>query len=91
MRFFLDKGLYTLNRYKSIFHECERRNFKIKDYSSSWHGYKKQHFNDYKSNVIDKYKIVDRISTRIKNMKGILHYYGKPITKNRAIKLLMEK
>lgn len=36
VRFFYDKGRYTLNRYLDIFNECVRRGFKVTYYGKAW-------------------------------------------------------
>lgn len=91
MLFFLDKGTYTLNRYKSLHQECLRRGFNVEDYSSSWRCYENT-ISYYKKDWIatekDAYAIIERITTRINESVQIPRYLGEKIDKNVAINLL---
>jgi hypothetical protein len=47
--FWLDKGLYTYQRYLQIRDECSRRNYQIQSYADNWRIYAKkpEYWNDY--------------------------------------------
>lgn len=62
--FFLNKGSFTLKRYKEIYLECIKRGFNVQDYSSAWDVYKTypNQFNDYKPTT----QAIELIRQRIK-------------------------
>lgn len=67
VRFFYDKGLYTLKRYKELYNECKRREIDVQDYSSSWNIYKEKYphlFNDYTPTDEDRRIVGERILER---------------------------
>ena len=87
--FFIDKSLFTLNRYKQIHGECLLRKFNVEDYSNNWNIIKDSFKNDYEFTSYDRELLLDRITERIKNSKQkVFHYYGKVISKDEAIELL---
>ena len=91
VNFFLNKGEYTLNRYKEIYKECITRNFNVQDYSENWNCYKNyidNFYNSWEPNESDKRIIIERISERINSSKQIPKYFGSPITKEKAVLLL---
>lgn len=45
--FFLDKGAFTLKRYKLIHKECLRRGFNVTNFEFLWNVYTKPHMNNY--------------------------------------------
>lgn len=83
--FFIDKGLYTFNRYKQLYKECLHRGFDVTDYSSSWNRYRKKYFNSYRVTSADKLIIQQRIATNIKRSSQIPRYYRNNISKRKAI------
>lgn len=87
--FFVDKGLFTFNRYKEIYLECKKRNFNVSDYSSNWELYKKEHYNDYISTDKEKQLLINRIEERLINStKKNWYYYGNRISKEKAVQIL---
>ena len=74
--FWLDKGKFTLERYRTIYNECKRRGINVTDYSSSWDIYKRhpRYFNDYTPTTIQNNIMVDRIIQKIKVMKRTPRY-----------------
>lgn len=85
--FFLDKGHFTLTRYKLIHLECIRRGFKVQNYESNWKVYKDtKYFNGWTDNGLE--LILNRIKERITNSTEQFHYYSKKISKQQAIELL---
>ena len=64
--FWLDKGLFTLNRYKKIHNECKRRGFNVSDFSNNWKIYeqKPEFFNDYEPTELQNNMILQRIENR---------------------------
>lgn len=93
VNFFLDKFGFTLQRYISIRTECLIRGFNVENYSSKWtdvvgHEYWKT----YSPTVEENRLLILRISQRLLNSpKPYWHYYGKQITKQEAVKLLIRK
>ena len=85
VKFFLNKGKYTHDRYCSIHIECLNRNFKVEDYSKNWEVYRPEHYNDYVPTEEDKFAIFYRIHDRIVESKQIPLYYGKRLFKTQAI------
>lgn len=47
VRFFYDKGQYTLNRYKMLREEALQRGFNVSDYESKWSKLPKELMNDW--------------------------------------------
>ena len=88
--YFIDKPRYTLNRYHKIHKECLRRGFNVEDYSDNWKCYPKRMFGKAtRSSYRVVEMLVSRISERInQSPKRVFHYYGSPIKKKDAIKLL---
>ena len=91
VKFFLDKGKYTLDRYKLIYAECVKRGFEITNYSLNWEIYK-QHpkFNkDYKETNEAVELLVERITERLNGSKQKPRFYKKEIAVPAAIKKLL--
>lgn len=90
--FFIDKPRYTLRRYKQIHRECIRRGFNVEDYSDSWRCYpQKMLLKVSRETSIGRELVVGRIKERIlSGPKDTYHYYGKTISKRKAIRLLYE-
>ena len=88
--FFINKGVFTLNRYLDILNECIKRGFNVEDYRDNWQIYNISE--DYKPTENEHQLLVERISTRLLNSpKSNWRYYGKPISKEDAVKLLDKK
>lgn len=85
--FFINKGTFTLSRYIEIYNECLRRGFNVENYKQNWLCYSV--FNDYEPTENEHKLLVERITERLTNtIKINWHYYGKPISKEDAVKLL---
>ena len=61
VKFFYDKGLYTLNRYLALYEESKRRNLNTQDFSEAWEGYPKDLMNDYSEKPRDRELLINRI------------------------------
>lgn len=88
--FFINKPLYTLNRYKEIREECLSRGFNVSDYSENWKAYPPDMYIDnYFPSIEENQLLVDRISRRIlESSKKYFHYKSQQISKDQAIDLL---
>ncbi len=87
--FFIDKGQYTLTRYTQLHVECIKRGFKAENYLENWRIYETtEHFQDYTPQDADYDLIRSRIVERINASTIQWHYYGEPVSKEQAIKLL---
>lgn len=88
--FFLNKQDFILARYGKIYLECLKRNLKVQNYTSNWNNIPKQYRFGYKPTVEEYGLLFGRIIKRIiESTKDHFHYYGKPITKEKAIDLLI--
>lgn len=89
--FFVDKGGFTLNRYKEIRSECLKRGFVVSDFSDNWCVYE-NNMKTYKPNDFEKNLLIERISERlIDSKKEYWHYNREKISKENAIKLLNQE
>jgi len=89
VKFFLDKGEYTLGRYNEIHQECIRRGFNVPDYSENWKVIGDECMNSYTPTKINHDLIVERITSRLQGSpKSYWHYEGKPVSKDEAIEIL---
>jgi hypothetical protein len=89
--FFLDKMLFTLNRYKLLHKECLERGFIVTDYSSNWNDIPNEYMNDYVPTNEEKQLLIDIIKSNIMNGKqNTYHYYGDGYDRNGIIKKLYE-
>ncbi|HTB31887.1 MAG TPA: pyrimidine dimer DNA glycosylase/endonuclease V [Bacteroidia bacterium] len=88
VKFFLNKGKYTLKRYKLIYAECTERGFEITDYSANWEVYKQhpKYNKDYKETAEAIELLIARISERLTGSKQKPRYYKKEIRIPDAIK-----
>lgn len=88
VKFFLDKGKYTLKRYKLLYVECMKRGFEITDYSQNWEVYKRhtKYNKDYKETDAALQLLIERISTRLIDSKQKPRYYKKEIKVSEALK-----
>jgi deoxyribonuclease (pyrimidine dimer) len=66
--FWLDKGKYTLKRYKELHIECLQRGFNVTDFSKNWEIYKRkpEFFKDYQPTEEQISMIRERINERSK-------------------------
>jgi hypothetical protein len=64
--FWLDKGEFTLKRYKQLYDECKLRGFNVTDYSENWNIYKlkPEYFKDYAPTDEQNQMIQNRIDER---------------------------
>lgn len=87
--FFVNKQRFLLSRYWEILGEASNRGFNVINYYTNWFGIDNEYWQDYKPTKEEEQLLIERISERIMNSpKKVWHYYGKPITKEEAIKLL---
>lgn len=87
--FFLDKGLFTLNRYLQIHQECKNRGTNVTDFSPAWSIYDQEHMLDYyQFTELDNDIIRRRIAERLVLSEQVPRFYKKPISKHQAISLL---
>lgn len=91
VKFFLDKGKYTLKRYKLLYAECVNRGFEVTDYSPNWEIYEehKKYNKDYEETSEAIRLLVERIGERLSASKQKPRYYGKRITVEEAMKQLL--
>ena len=64
VKFFYNKLLFLLNRYKSIYQECVRRGYHVQDYSSCWDNVPQELMNDWEPTGDDVQIIINRIKER---------------------------
>lgn len=90
--FFLDKALFTLARYRLIHEECIRRGFNVPDYSGNWEQVSlKSCWKSHLPTEKEKDLLIQRIKERInESAKAFFHYEGKPVTKEEAVKILID-
>lgn len=87
--FFANKQRFLLSRYWEILREASNRGFNVINYYTNWFGIDNEYWQDYKPTKEEEQLLIERITERITNSpKKCWHYYGKPITKEEAIKLL---
>lgn len=87
--FFLDKMYFTLSRYSDIHAELLVRGFNVKMYYDNWDSVHFKYSHNYAPTEEERQLLIDRITERIMNSsKKVWHYYGEPITKEEAVKLL---
>ena len=70
VKYFYDKQLYLLERYKQIHQECLARGFNVQDYSSAWNNLPKAFMNQYAPTKNDIWIVTQRIEERLKTMKN---------------------
>lgn len=89
--FFLDKMMFTLDRYKCIHKECKRRGMETTDYHQNWLAVPTSHMRDYTPTQEEWQLLIDRITDRIMHStKRTWHYFGKAISKEDAVGLLIQ-
>lgn len=88
VRYFLDKGKYTYERYLSIRQECLNRGYNVEDYSKNWNVYTPNFFLNCSPDEIDLSIITERITTRLLNSKRKVTYYKKEVDKNILVSML---
>lgn len=73
VRFFYNKGEFLFKRYKELYAECLRRNFKVQNYLSSFDIYKDypQLYNDYHPIENDIKLVTERINLRLQKNDNI--------------------
>jgi len=64
VKFFYDKGQYTLDRYLILREEALKRQFNVQDFSEAWDSYPKELMNDWKETPEARDIIIDRINER---------------------------
>lgn len=93
VKFFLNKGMFTHSRYLDLFKECTERGFNVQSYEWNWNEYWAidEHLKDWQATDEDNQLIIDRITQRINESNQVPRYYGKAISKYRAIEILNGK
>ena len=87
--FFLDKMGFTLVRYYKVHWECKRRGFNVQSYWHNWDNVPAMYANAYSPTGECVKELLLRIEERIAGSKKTTwHYCGKPISKEKAIKVL---
>lgn len=71
VRFFYDKGCYTLIRYLQLYNEAQARGYNVTDFSKAWCVYDKypKLFNGWEPTDADRQLVEARIAERLKTMK----------------------
>lgn len=88
--FFLDKMVFAWRRYRSIYAECDSRNFYVENYEQNFIAEFPECFcSDYTPTSEERQLLIERITERIRHSrKKKWHYHGKPITQEQAVQLL---
>lgn len=93
VKFFFNKMSFIFNRYLALYHECKKRGFDIQYYGDNWFDSQKTlmpYWHGYSPTRKEKKLLIERIADRItESSKDCFHYYGKPITKQQAINLIL--
>ena len=89
VKFFVNKGKFTLERYRDVRRELIGRGFQIMNFEGNWGGLPEEYMKPYEPGVIDRILLMDRIEERIigSRLRGF-HYRGAEISKDQAIKIL---
>lgn len=90
IKFFMTRLRYAKERYKRLKEEAERRGFMVTDFSQNFEGLgENEEEEEWRPEVKDKEKIIERISQRVReSKKKCWHYYGKRITKEEVVEML---
>lgn len=64
VKFFYDKGLYTLKRYLALRDESLKRGFNVQDFSEAWNEYPKELMNDWAETECARQIIIERIQSK---------------------------
>jgi len=64
VKFFYDKGLYTLKRYLALKEESINRGFNVQDFSGAWDNYPKELMNDWVETESARQLIIERIQSK---------------------------
>jgi len=64
VKFFYDKGLYTLKRYLALREESINRGFNVQDFSGAWGNYPKELMNDWVETKSARQLIIERIQSK---------------------------
>lgn len=88
--FFCDKMKFIFNRCLCIGAELKRRGLEVEEFASGFRYLQNtEYWNDYQPTDEERAILIEKITSRImESVKKEFHYYGKPITKEEAIKLL---
>lgn len=90
--FFLDKMLFARRRYREIYVECHLRHFWVENYEENFvYGVPEEYQGVYIPTDEERALLVQQITERIMNStKKTWHYYGEPISKEAAVRLLAD-
>ena len=87
--FFIDKQQFIYDRYIKVHWALRNRGYNVHTFISSWDAVPQAYWNEYTPTCEERDLLVARITERIMNSKKqTWHYYGQPITKERAVQLL---
>ena len=69
VKFFYNKLYYLKKRYASLYNECKRRGYNVKNYIECFDNLPKELMNDYSPNKKDKLIVIERINQKLEKMK----------------------
>ena len=89
--FFLNKMLFCRHRYRDIYTECHLRHFHVENYEENFaYSVPDEYQGRYIPAQDERNLLIDRITDRIMHSrKQTWHYYGQPISKEAAVRLLI--
>ena len=90
MKFFYDKQYYLMDRHNELQIEYFNRYKKIWYFNPNLVNCSPCVYKDYVPTKNDKKLLIERIMTRITESKQTPYYYGKKITKEKAISILIQ-
>lgn len=88
VKFFYNKIAYLHARWIMLDDECERRGFKMQDYTEAFVNVPCEYYGDWECTDEAKKLVVERIEERIDDMKSEPKYYSNTILRSDAKKLL---
>ncbi|MBR5728859.1 MAG: hypothetical protein IKX61_01440 [Prevotella sp.] len=88
--FFLDKMEFARKRYRSLYVECHLRQFNVENYEENFvYDIPSEFSRDYTPTPEERNLLINCITERImQSNKKFWHYFGEPISKERAVSLL---
>lgn len=89
--FFSNKPIYTFQRYLLIYNECIKRGFNVQYYGDNWGEVDFDATTEYEAVHHDYEQVVERIINNVMHSPKQSRYYGKPITKEAYIEMLLDE
>jgi hypothetical protein len=86
--FFVDKGAFTLNRYRNLRDECKRRGFETSDFEHAWRVYRKQDMKWHNFTEAENNLVRERIRTRLVDSSQIPRHEKTNISVDQAINMI---